>query len=211
MKAARSLDEWAEVIGADLTRAVDGILAAGRHLTEAKAEHPGTFGSWIASGVVGVGPRQAQRLMAIAKNLDGLDATRRVALPKDTLTLYTLVTNLTSRQLVAAIDAGTVHPALTRAEVKEVIAEANGLKPDELPEVFTLVQQRWTGRGYIPSPRGNKTTIPAPVRQRPTPPIHPKIVAIADLNLVRLGSGDEQAVLAEAEKLVAALRLNRES
>lgn len=41
----RTADEWAEVIRADLGRAVEGIVAAGRNLVAAKAEV--RHGEWL--------------------------------------------------------------------------------------------------------------------------------------------------------------------
>src|SRR5579862_207120 len=64
----RSLDDWAMVVRADLTGAVEGLLAAGRHLLEAKEQHPGTFVSWLATGSCGVRKSYAYMLMSIAEH-----------------------------------------------------------------------------------------------------------------------------------------------
>jgi Protein of unknown function (DUF3102) len=63
----RSIDEWARIITGDLTRAVEGIIAAGRHLQEAKAEVD--HGDWLPLlERLKIGERTAQMLMKVAAN-----------------------------------------------------------------------------------------------------------------------------------------------
>jgi hypothetical protein len=63
----RPVDEWARIIAEDLTRAVAGVIAAGRHLQEAKAEVE--HGDWLPLlERLKIGERTAQMLMRIAAN-----------------------------------------------------------------------------------------------------------------------------------------------
>ncbi len=122
LMAPRTLDDWAELVRGDLTGAVEGLVAAGRHLTEAKAQHPGTFVAWLESGAVGIGPRHAQRLMVIAGAVSELDATHCVALPAgDSTALYELA-RLDPTDLEAAIGAGQVTPDMSRKDAKALVA-----------------------------------------------------------------------------------------
>lgn len=204
-----TLEDWGEIVRADLTRAVDGLIAAGRHLRQAKREHKGAFTEWIESGAVGIGPRQCQRLMRIAGALDGLKSDTACRLPKDGLVMYELVVQLDRRQLEEAIRSGRIHPALNRAGARAVIAALRGTPPDQLAEL-QLVQQRWDGRRYIPRPpvrRGKRSIPPTSVRSRPTPPVWARLVALGALDVAALDRGDAD----EWEKLAATVAEHRRS
>lgn len=202
-----SLEDWSEIVRADLTRAVDGLIAAGRHLRAAKAEHRGHFKAWIDSGAINIGYRQAARLMAIAERLDDLPGDTACHLPKDTLVLYELAVHLDRDQLTEAVASGNVHPALNREAARALIAQLNNAYPDEVASL-ELVQQTWTPRrGYFPSPKPPpRKATPAPVKHRPTPPVWARLVATGDLDVAALDRGDvdEWAKLAAA---VDAMRL----
>ena len=63
----RPIDEWAQIIAGDLTRAVAGIIDAGRHLQEAKADVD--HGDWLPLlKRLKIGGRTAQMLMKVAAN-----------------------------------------------------------------------------------------------------------------------------------------------
>ena len=132
-----SLDDWGAIIRGDLGRAVDGYIDAGRHLAAAKDEHPGEFVAWLRSGGVGIGPRHAQRLMRIASAVADIDATRRVALPVDSLALYELA-RLDQDDIIDAISAGEIEPGMTRGSARDLVrrrmlGEPEPAKPDDGP------------------------------------------------------------------------------
>ena len=134
MTKRRSLDVWADVVRADLERALQGLLDAGLHLHEARAQHPGEFVSWLNSGAAGIKKSYAYMLMAVAAN----DALVQHAgnLPADTTALYEL-TRLSSRQLTSAIKAGEIRPDTPRQQVRAVVARRRGreasAEPPRLP------------------------------------------------------------------------------
>jgi hypothetical protein len=116
----RPIDEWVQIIRADFRRSVEGIIAAGRHLQEAKAEVD--HGEWLPllhrlkiSGV-GNGIRWAQMLMTIAENEVLANPNHWFALPTSWRTLYEL-TKLPPETLEAKIADGTIAPDITREEV----------------------------------------------------------------------------------------------
>jgi hypothetical protein len=111
----RSIDEWARIITGDLTRAVEGIIAAGQNPVKARTQVP--HGEWLPLlKRVGIGDRKAQRLMFIANNLRLANPTRVSHLPPCWGTLYEL-TKLAPDVLEAKIIEGMITPEITRAEV----------------------------------------------------------------------------------------------
>ena len=112
------LDQWAELIRADLGRAVEGLIAAGRHLLEAKAQHPGGFVAWLNSSQSPVKRMTAYRLMKVAERFDGFPALGN--LPPDKTALYEL-TQLEPEQLRAAVKAGEVHRSMSPTDVRQVV------------------------------------------------------------------------------------------
>ena len=119
-QAALALEEWAEVVRQDLTIARDGLVAAGRHLLEAKAQHHGEFTEWVNSGALGVGLRQVEYLMSIAKTMGELDSHTCANLPSDYSTLRELA-RLDAPQLKQAIEAGDVTPGMDRVTAGLVV------------------------------------------------------------------------------------------
>jgi len=207
----RPLDEWAEIVQGDLNRAVEGILAAGRHLLEAKGQHKGTFKAWAQSGAAGVGYTQATRLMKIAERLDGLKGCTPCNLPGDTLVLYGLVVHLNRRQIEEAIAAGDVHPGLNRGGLEALLARKYKVDQGAVPELLELVQQTWTPKkGYFPKPPRSSGTrlrgLPAPVRMKPAPRRWvANLVGLGKLNETALDSDDPQIAFSELLKLGAAV------
>jgi hypothetical protein len=119
MPALKSLDAWAVVIRSDLDQAAQGLLAAGQHLLEAKAEHPGTFRSWLDSGGAGMKKSFAYMLMKIAVHpvsnmLDKVPSA-------DVVSVYQLA-RLEPAQLESAVEAGAVTPEMSRGDVKQYVA-----------------------------------------------------------------------------------------
>jgi hypothetical protein len=112
----RPIDEWAQIIADDLTRAVAGIIAAGRHLQEAKAEVD--HGEWLPLlQRLKIGERSAQMLMRIAKNEVLGNPNHWFALPTSWRTLYELAT-LSPEFVKAKIADGAITPEITREEVR---------------------------------------------------------------------------------------------
>lgn len=111
----RPVAEWAKIIADDLAHAVEGIIAAGRHLQEAKAEVD--HGEWLPLlKSLSIGERTAQRLMAIAANEVLANPTHCVALPPSWGTLAELA-KLPPKFLEAKIVNGTITPDLERKGV----------------------------------------------------------------------------------------------
>ena len=114
----RSEAEWAEIIRDDLGRAVEGIIAAGEHLRQAKyqLEH-GRFLPLLRS--IGLHERTAERLMKIASNVVLANPTHGSKLPTSMRTLYELST-LPLKVLEAKIIDGTITPDIERNEVERL-------------------------------------------------------------------------------------------
>lgn len=116
----RTPEQWATVIRADLARAVEGIIAAGLHLIEAKQQFP--HGEWLpwVERELPIKPRTAQQLMEIAGHTV-LANTRHVThLPSHWSTLYELA-QLDPPWLERAIERGEVHPELERRQARELV------------------------------------------------------------------------------------------
>jgi hypothetical protein len=109
----RTPAEWAGVIRADMRRSVEAIVAAGRHLAEAKEDIPhGQWEPWL-HGELGMNRQTAAKLMAIARHPVLADVARLRHLPPSAETLYVL-SQLPAGDLAGALEAGTVTPATTR-------------------------------------------------------------------------------------------------
>ena len=113
------IEEWATTIRADMLRAVEGIVAAGHHLIEAKADlGHGNF-TVMVKGRLGFSLRTAERLMAIASNPVLSNPTHRVALPPSWGTLAELA-KISEHRLEHAIAGRKVRPDMTRAKAEEL-------------------------------------------------------------------------------------------
>jgi hypothetical protein len=124
-----SVDEWAEIIRADLGRAVEAIIATGEHLREAQRQVD--HGEWLPLlGRVGIGPRMAQMLMAIADHPVISNANHGSHLPPSWRTLYQL-TKLPDATLEARIADGTINPDVTRKAVEALVSEAHRAEREE--------------------------------------------------------------------------------
>jgi hypothetical protein len=112
----RPIDEWARIIADDLTRAVEGIIAAGQNLVKARTQFD--HGEWLPLlERVGIGERTAQRLMFIANNLRLANPTHVSHLPPCWGTLYELA-KLAPDVVEAKIAEGVITSEITRAEVR---------------------------------------------------------------------------------------------
>jgi hypothetical protein len=105
----RTANEWADVIKTDLTRAVDGIVSAGRNLIAAKAEVH--HGEWLPMlKQIGISETESKRLRAIAQrfgNRPNLDD-----LPTSPSALYEL-SRLDLDQIEDGIADGAITPDMT--------------------------------------------------------------------------------------------------
>jgi hypothetical protein len=122
---SRTPDQWAQLIRAELAQAAAGFVAAGQHLTEAKAQmRHGEWLPWVEREMP-VSADTVQRLMAIAQNAALVKAanTERVRyLPPAWGTLYEL-SRLDPPLLEAAIDAGDIHAELERKRAAGLVVE----------------------------------------------------------------------------------------
>jgi hypothetical protein len=120
----RSEDEWAELIRGDLSHALEGIIAAGAHLEQAKYQlGHGRFLPLLQS--LGMHERTAERLMKIANNVVLANPTHGSKLPMSMRTLYELAT-LPPRLLEARIIDGTITPEIERKDVERLKSESKG-------------------------------------------------------------------------------------
>jgi hypothetical protein len=120
----RSEDEWVELIRGDLSRAVEGIIAAGEHLEQAKYQlGHGRFLPLLKS--IGLHERTAERLMKIANNVVLANPTHGSRLPTSMRTLYELAT-LPSKLLEAKLSDGTITPDIERKDVERLKSESKG-------------------------------------------------------------------------------------
>jgi Protein of unknown function (DUF3102) len=126
----RSLHSWAEVIQADMVRCLEGMLAAGQHLNEARTQHQhGEFLAWLDRGDCGLSRRTAYRLMelaewALASNVVACDNIRQ-ALPPVLSTLSELI-RLDPEDLAVAVEEGKVHPEMTYRDARALTKKNEG-------------------------------------------------------------------------------------
>ena len=114
----RSEAEWADIIRSDLGRAVEGIIAAGEHLHQAKLQlGHGRFLPLLGS--IGLHERTAERLVKIAANIVLANPTHGPKLPTSMRTLYELST-LPPKLLEAKIIDGTITPDIERKDVEQL-------------------------------------------------------------------------------------------
>lgn len=114
-----TLDERADrIIGAVEQAAV----IVGAELTAAKAEHPGEFVAWVQSGVLPFGLDKAERLMAIHRAFEGADEHTKSMLPPRWTALYE-ITRLPSERTRELVEVGRIHPDMTTASARELVAE----------------------------------------------------------------------------------------
>lgn len=123
----RSPDEWAALIRRDLGQAVEGFIAAGEKLLEAKQQiRHGDWERWCREDC-GVSPVTAHSFMKLAESAIA-NLQRAEDLPPSWTTLYEL-RELETPQLEAAISQGRITPDLTRDQAKALVAELLGRLP----------------------------------------------------------------------------------
>jgi hypothetical protein len=112
----RSVDEWAGIIKRDLGDAIDSIIRAGTHLTQAKHQlGKGHYGDMLKS--IGLHERTAQRLIAIAENKVLINPEYHSRLPVSMRTLAELA-QIPAPVLEGYIKDGTVNIDMERIQVE---------------------------------------------------------------------------------------------
>jgi len=119
---SRTPEQWAQTVRADLGQAVAGLIAAGRHLRQAKAQMKhGEWLPWIEKELP-VTPRTVQMLMEISDH-EGLSNTKHASyLPPHWMTLYEL-RKMKPEWLAAAIEAGDINAETERKHAAAVATE----------------------------------------------------------------------------------------
>jgi hypothetical protein len=117
----RTASEWGTLIRSDLEQAVTGVITAGQHLTQAKAqlEH----GEWLpfVDNELPISVSTADRFMAISANPVLADSAHGRNLPMSWRTLYEL-SRLEPAQLEQAIARRLVRPEMERTEATALVA-----------------------------------------------------------------------------------------
>lgn len=118
-EVVRSADEWAAVIKADLSSAVQGIVAAGQHLARAKADV--RHGEWLPMlKQIGISQSAAKRLMSIAANPAISNRPTLGDLPSSLVALAEL-SRLPADEIEAGIADGSITPDMTIANAKALV------------------------------------------------------------------------------------------
>ena len=123
----RTGTEWAEVIRADLGRAVEGIVSAGKHLIAAKADVK--HGEWLPMlQEVGIDQSTARRLMSIGGNPAIANRGNCHDFPAALRSLYEL-SRLDPEAIESGIEHGDIHPAMTIRDAKGYAQEVTERTP----------------------------------------------------------------------------------
>jgi hypothetical protein len=115
---------YANRIGAAWRKAVESIIETGRILVEAKAALSGRFIGFVQSRL-GMSPRTAERLMAIAADTWITDSTHVSSLPPSWGTLYQIAT-LSVAERERLIETGVICPDMQRADIEKEIRRLRG-------------------------------------------------------------------------------------
>lgn len=174
----RTPGEWAEVIRADLGRAVESIVSAGKHLIAAKADVQ--HGEWLPLlDRIGINERHAQRLMQVGGNAALANPTHVSDVPASLRALMEL-SRLPPEAIESGIESGDVHPGMTAKDAKGYAAEvADRAAPANVD----------TDAGEIePEPE-------APKRDRANEKAEREVSIVNDLRLYLRHIGTEKAIL----------------
>jgi hypothetical protein len=120
----RTPGQWAQVIRADLGQAVAGFVAAGKHLAQVKASKVIPHGEWEdwCRKEIGISPPTAVMLMALPRHEVISNPYHGKDLPPSWRTLYEL-SRLDAPLLIAAIEAGDIHPEMERKSAVGIVVE----------------------------------------------------------------------------------------
>jgi hypothetical protein len=113
----RSEDEFVRDIHAAHQQSVQGFIACGKLLIEAKAELEEQSFEQMIKDKLPFKARTAQRLMEIARDQRFLPPDTLCRLPSHWGTLYAL-TRLDDDEFGEKLDDGTIHPSMTRGAAK---------------------------------------------------------------------------------------------
>ncbi|MDO3331571.1 hypothetical protein [Mycobacteroides abscessus] len=118
-EVVRTADEWATVIKADLSSAVEGIVAAGQHLIAAKADVQ--HGQWLPLlKAIGISDSYARKLMTVAGNLAISNRSHGNDLPSAFRPLYEL-SRLPAEEIEDHIESGVITPDMTTAQARGLV------------------------------------------------------------------------------------------
>lgn len=149
--------EWADRIKGHLGRAVEGIVAAGRELTAARAALDHGLFERMVRDLLGMDPSTARRFMAIAQHPILSNRAHAHDLPTSWMTLYEL-TKAPDEALETALEHGVITPATTRSEVTHLAAvvdrvrdaisqvEAEPVAPEQVGEIVRAVVEKERAR-----------------------------------------------------------------
>jgi hypothetical protein len=137
----RSVAEWADLIRDDLGRAVEGIVASGKHLIEARCDlGRGRFGDMLRA--LRMHERTAERLMRIAESPVLTDPALAACLPTSMRTLAEL-TRFPSPILKGYLENGTINVATERAQVEALLKEPKPPTHGSGSELSQRVAEAW--------------------------------------------------------------------
>jgi hypothetical protein len=115
---------FANRINATWRKAVESIIETGRTLIEAKDALSGRFMGFV-EGRLGMSPRTAERLMAIAADTWITDSTHVSSLPPSWGTLYQIST-LAVAERERLLEAGCIRPDMQRSDIEKAIRQLRG-------------------------------------------------------------------------------------
>lgn len=120
-ETVRTGPEWASIIRDDLNRAVEGIISAGQHLTQAKADV--NHGEWIPMlNGIGISQPQAYKLMQISQNEAISNHSYKNDLPRTFTALHEL-SQLDPEEIESGVEDGTIRPDMTTQDAKNLKQE----------------------------------------------------------------------------------------
>lgn len=138
-----SLDERRDRIIAIVETAA---LQVGVELRQAKIEHPREFMEWVARSLP-FGIDKAERLMAISRSFESVDAEVRAALPPAWTALFEL-SRLPIESVRVAVEVGDIHPQMTVADARELVSGHR-----EAPQAERRPAKPGPEPGFDPNPR----------------------------------------------------------
>ncbi|WP_262775048.1 DUF3102 domain-containing protein [Brevibacterium permense] len=114
----RTGPEWASIIRNDLSRAVEGIVSAGQHLAQAKAEvGHGEWGPMLRG--IGISQQHAHKLMQISQNEAISNHSCVSDLPRAVTALYEL-SRIDPDEFKQGMEDGVIHPDMTAQDAKNL-------------------------------------------------------------------------------------------
>lgn len=150
-------EHWADLVWKDWRQSVEGILAAGQHLVEAKdalehGEWGKLTGETTGEGMLPFSARTAQMLMNVANDARLLNPNHGSDLPNSWRTLYEL-THLTDSEFDKGIETGVINPEMERKDVamlqlgkgKPFVTQWSGNNEWYTPELYIKAAKKVMG------------------------------------------------------------------